>query len=66
MIAGLKKFFSPSDGSARLNEDGGNCNCRVIRSGSRVSESQDLRSTFRGRVDTDVADDLGFRAVRDF
>ncbi|MDO9311236.1 MAG: SUMF1/EgtB/PvdO family nonheme iron enzyme [Nitrosomonas sp.] len=58
---------APDDGSAWLEKDDGECNCRVVRGGSWAYVPQDLRSANRGRIGTDAAKFyLGFRIARDF
>ncbi|MGZ0019371.1 SUMF1/EgtB/PvdO family nonheme iron enzyme [Nitrosomonas sp. wSCUT-2] len=58
---------APSDGSAWLEKDGGDCSRRVVRGGSWYDIPQDVRSAFRNWDDADEADgDLGFRIARDF
>ena len=56
---------APTDGSAWLNTNGGDCSRRVIRGGSWISDPQDLRSANRLRYGTDFAfDGVGFRIAR--
>ncbi|MCX7114051.1 MAG: formylglycine-generating enzyme family protein [Proteobacteria bacterium] len=54
-----------ADGSAWLDAGGGDCTRRVVRGGSWYYVPQNLRSAFRDRDATGVADDLlGFRLAR--
>ncbi len=56
---------APTDGSAWLNTNGGDCDRRVVRGGSWGSYPQFLRSALRVRYYSDVAIvDLGFRVAR--
>lgn len=58
---------APGDGSAWLEEDGGNCRGRVVRGGSWFSKPRSVRSVFRYWPDTDGAvSNQGFRIARDF
>ncbi len=58
---------APSDGSAWLAKDDGDCNRRVVRGGSWGYGPQDLRSASRFGYDSgDASINLGFRIVRDF
>lgn len=55
----------PKDGSAWLENDGGECHRRVVRGGSWGHEPRYLRSANRGRINSDVAIDyVGFRVAR--
>jgi formylglycine-generating enzyme required for sulfatase activity len=57
---------APTDGSAWLEENGGECGRRVIRGGSWLNEPGYLRVSFRFRGGTDDRFDfLGFRLVQD-
>lgn len=56
---------APTDGSAWLEQDGGDCNRRVVRGGSWINIPQYLRSADRVGSGTDGAySDLGFRIAR--
>lgn len=59
---------APTDGSAWLEADGGDCRLRVVRGGSSWGDGpRVLRSAGRNRNNTEVAFlDLGFRIARDF
>lgn len=58
---------APTDGSVWLEKNGGNCNNRVIRSGSWQIRSHNLRSASRDWYLTDFSYvDLGFRIARAF
>ena len=53
---------APEDGSAWTT---GDCSRRVVRGGSWISNPEDLRSAFRGRIAAGVRDfELGFRVGR--
>ena len=53
---------APVDGSAWTT---GDCSRRVVRGGSWISNPEDLRSAFRGRIAAGVRDfELGFRVGR--
>jgi formylglycine-generating enzyme required for sulfatase activity len=57
---------APTDGSAWLEQGGGNCGKRLFRGGSWHSEPQDVRSA--GRADSAPTDryfDVGFRLAKD-
>jgi formylglycine-generating enzyme required for sulfatase activity len=57
---------APSDGSAWLEEQGGDCNLRIIRGGSWSSPSEFLRSSSRNRdVAADRINNVGFRLAQD-
>ena len=57
---------APTDGSAWLENDGGDCNLRVIRGGSWSNKPVGLRASYRDRYQADVRNDLlGFRLVQD-
>lgn len=56
---------APDDGSAWLENDGGDCNRRVVRGGSWFDNPRYLRSALRLRDDSDVVGNgLGFRIAR--
>ncbi len=56
---------APADGSAWLEQQNGDCDRRGVRGGSWGNGPQDLRSAFRFRYVTDVANFLlGFRVAR--
>jgi len=58
---------APTDGSAWLEKDDGDCKGRVVRGGSWNYDPWNLRSAGRGRYGTDdVNNSLGFRIARDF
>ena len=58
---------APTDGSAWLEKNGGNCTGRVVRGGSWGIFPQYLRSAIRGRDGTVVSNiNIGFRVARDF
>lgn len=58
---------APTDGSAWLDANGGNCNRRVTRGGSWGNSPLRLRSAVRSRGDTDFTNaSVGFRVARDF
>lgn len=58
---------APVDGSAWLESDGGDCDRRVVRGGSWLSDPPILRSADRNRYGTDSAGgSLGFRIARAF
>ncbi|MBX9893979.1 MAG: SUMF1/EgtB/PvdO family nonheme iron enzyme [Nitrosomonas sp.] len=58
---------APTDGSAWLEKDDGDCKGRVVRGGSWNYDPWNLRSAGRGRYGTDdVNNNLGFRIARDF
>ncbi|MDH3672909.1 MAG: SUMF1/EgtB/PvdO family nonheme iron enzyme [Gammaproteobacteria bacterium] len=57
---------APTDGSAWLEEGGGDCTGRVFRGGCWVSEPRHVRSAARTGFDPDTRDDyIGFRLARD-
>jgi len=57
---------APTDGSAWLALDGGNCGQRVMRGGSWDSISFNLRTSCRERLNSDYrGDGIGFRLARD-
>lgn len=56
---------APTDGSAWLDKNGGDCSRRVVRGGSWYNGPQGLRSAFRGRnISVGANDDVGFRVAR--
>ena len=56
---------APNDGSAWLDADGGDCSQRVLRGGSWLNFPENLRSAYRSRDDSVLADNfLGFRLAR--
>ena len=56
---------APTDGAAWLNQNGGECNRRVVRGGSWLILPQFLRSAFRIWLNSDFAFiDHGFRIAR--
>ncbi len=58
---------APSDGTAWLEQNGGNCSRRVVRGGSWGYDPQDLRSAIRDRYGAGGSNlDSGFRVARDF
>lgn len=57
---------APTDGSAWLRENGGDCGQRVIRGASWGAKPADLRSSNRGRYSRGIRNlNLGFRLVRE-
>jgi formylglycine-generating enzyme required for sulfatase activity len=55
---------APDDGQAWLEEDGGDCELRVVRGGSWADAADALRSAHRRRSSSDNRyNDLGFRVV---
>lgn len=57
---------APTDGSAWLEKDEGDCKGRVVRGGSWDYDPLNLRSAGRGRYGTDdMNNNLGFRVARD-
>ncbi|MDF0673033.1 MAG: SUMF1/EgtB/PvdO family nonheme iron enzyme [Nitrospira sp.] len=57
---------APTDGTAWLETDGGNCQGRVVRGGSWGDEPLNLRVSNRGRNTTGSRySDIGFRLVQD-
>jgi formylglycine-generating enzyme required for sulfatase activity len=57
---------APTDGSAWGQENGGDCNQRVVRGGSVCFRPEYLRSSFRAVVPSDAVHvDIGFRVVRE-
>ena len=55
---------APDDGRAWREEDGGNCNTRVLRGGSWFYSQDYARSAYRFRLDPyNRNDHLGFRVV---
>ncbi len=55
---------SPRDGAAWETENNGNCQLRVLRSGSWYYKLEDLRSADRNKFDPiDRDDDVGFRVL---
>ncbi|OQW38839.1 MAG: hypothetical protein A4S08_08725 [Proteobacteria bacterium SG_bin4] len=58
---------APSDGSAWLEKDGGDCSSRVVRGGAWFLKPQYLRSAYRNSTLTVAGSILkGFRIARDF
>jgi formylglycine-generating enzyme required for sulfatase activity len=57
---------APTDGSAWLGAQGGDCNLRVFRGGSWSHEPVNLRSSTRNWSDADArSNDIGFRLAQD-
>ena len=57
---------APTDGTAWLEEDNGDCSLRVARGGSWFGEPNTLRSAFRARYARNLEmSKTGFRVVRD-
>lgn len=58
--------FAPDDNSAWLENTGGNCNHRALRGGAWYYDFQYLRSAYRLRFNSDLANfNLGFRVASD-
>jgi formylglycine-generating enzyme required for sulfatase activity len=58
---------APTDGSAWLEKNGGNCIRRVVRGGSWDGDPRGLRSAFRYGDDAGGSSNItGFRVARDF
>lgn len=57
---------APTDGSAWLEKDGGNCNGRVVRGGSWSNAPVGLRASFRSWIGAGYRfDGIGFRLAQD-
>ena len=57
---------APTDGRAWQSENGVVCGQRVIRGGSWRNDPEDVRSSYRGRLNADLRDrSIGFRLAQD-